>query len=651
MTAVPPPYAPRDHAQVQPSPSASTSVSPGPAAALEFNETTSVTLEWRITGMKATYDQSRGDAKSKCIKSAVFGDADNLWEVLWYPNSGVQGGEYASLYLSCVPTAQERDQGLGNKWTRKGLWWFRFEIKSTIPDDRTGKVVTLATKDASDHTFAVKTANWGWQQFAKRDQLFLHNTVLHADSVLVVCTIQAQPQPPAGWWLGLGLPPRADYVPANTVIGGRNVGSGGGLSSWAGGDGASGGVAGGTAAGGGVKRVVPRDLVNSVGALLDDQLYSDVEFIISPPGGRRRGGSSDADPSQPKRIYAAKKLLVRCEYFESMFNGGFREVEGVIEDDDSDEEMDVLSDSDVEDEVEQPLSASSHLGPHLTTTTSRASSTLPPRRRSMSADIQHAAVPDEERGMDEDLALEDTAVGGEGHADESMEDDGIAAEVQTNTKREITPGRTLSEQGVVMGPKKTRVVVRDAAWSTWWAILYYLYTDTIYFAPLSSSFAHGSPTSSSSTSMLTTHSRPGSMTSAALPAPLTLDLKTRQQWIQAWSAERGMTRDIPGPRPVSAKAVYRLADKLDLQALKLRAFQHIVGGLTAQNIPAEVFSRFSSTFEHVRKVQVAFFLKHWSEIKKSETMGQIWQQIRLGKHAGFEEVWPFIIEQLDYRSS
>ena len=58
-----------------------------------------------------------------------------------------------------------------------------------------------------------------------------------------------------------------------------------------------------------------------------------------------------------------------------------------------------------------------------------------------------------------------------------------------------------------------------------------------------------------------------------------------------------------GPRPVSAKAVYRLADKLDLPPLKLRAFQHIAGQLTAQNIPAEVFSRFSSTFEDVRKVR------------------------------------------------
>lgn len=61
-----------------------------------------------------------------------------------------------------------------------------------------------------------------------------------------------------------------------------------------------------------------------------------------------------------------------------------------------------------------------------------------------------------------------------------------------------------------------------------------------------------------------------------------------------------------GPRPVSAKAVYRLADKLDLPALKLRAFQHISSQLTAQNIPAEVFSRFSSTFEDVRKVSQHF---------------------------------------------
>ena len=204
--------------------------------------------------------------------------------MLWYANSGVQGGEYASLYLSCVvsscsnphplptdakPTAQERDQSIGGKWKRTGVWFFRFEIKSLVPDERSNKIITLATKDAADHTFAVKTANWGWQQFAKRDGLFLHPTVQMADGFLILCTIQAQPQPPAGYWLGMGIPPSVPQ-PAMMNVGGRHVGSGGGLSAWSGGSGASGGVAGGVAAAGGIKRVVPRDLVSAVGSMLDD---------------------------------------------------------------------------------------------------------------------------------------------------------------------------------------------------------------------------------------------------------------------------------------------------------------------------------------------------------------------------------------------
>jgi hypothetical protein len=171
----------------------------------------------------------------------------------------------------------------------------------------------------------------------------------------------------------------------------------------------------------------------------------------------------------------------------------------------------------------------------------------------------------------------------------------------------------------------------------------------IYFAPLTSSFDHPVPSR---------HSRTESLSHTLGVGASDRDPVTRRQWLQVWMSEHGITSsasggeddDAPlGPRPVSAKAVYRLADKLDLPALKLRAFQHICAGLTAQNIPAEVFSRFSTTFEDLRKVQVAFFLKHWHEIKKSETMTQIWQQIRNGKHVGFEEVWPLIVSQLDFR--
>ena len=69
------------------------------------------------------------------------------------------------------------------------------------------------------------------------------------------------------------------------------------------------------------------------------------------------------------------------------------------------------------------------------------------------------------------------------------------------------------------------------------------------------------------------------------------DPQTRLDWIHQWMAEHDI--DLPpdpssssalsssfyelhlGPRPVSAKSIYRLADKLGLLPLKLRAFQHI----------------------------------------------------------------------------
>lgn len=62
-------------------------------------------------------------AHSKCIKSAIFGDPDNLWEVLWYPNSGVQGGEYASLYLSCVVSNSQHRVSPTTTTTHGRCYW------------------------------------------------------------------------------------------------------------------------------------------------------------------------------------------------------------------------------------------------------------------------------------------------------------------------------------------------------------------------------------------------------------------------------------------------------------------------------------------------------------------------------------------------
>lgn len=53
---------------------------------------------------------------------------------------------------------------------------------------------------------------------------------------------------------------------------------------------------------------VPKELLDAFGSMLDDPMYSDVEFVLP-----RRGGGIRS----PRKIYAAKKLLCRADYFES----------------------------------------------------------------------------------------------------------------------------------------------------------------------------------------------------------------------------------------------------------------------------------------------------------------------------------------------
>lgn len=131
----------------------------------------------------------------------------------------------------------------------------------------------------------------------------------------------------------------------------------------------------------------------------------------------------------------------------------------------------MLSDSDVEDEAAEVSNAPINPSLHLTTTTSRGASDPPARRQSTSGDMQ-PIVPEQEMrgGGEEEAIMEDATAGGEGHADEAMEED--APEEVQGKRVEVTPTHQLS--GPVSGPKKTRVMVRDAAWSTWWAVLYWV---------------------------------------------------------------------------------------------------------------------------------------------------------------------------------
>lgn len=156
--------------------------------------------------------------------------------------------------------------------------------------------------------------------------------------------------------------------------------------------------------------------------------------------------------------------------------------------------MDGLSDSDGEEEA-----ADQHHG----SAPRRSLSPLPPRptsfhsTRKTSVSGDRPDQEDDEREGDEEdrMVIEEDAPegsGGTGGDEERTAGTGqtheavpeseasspsVSAAVSTagGSKREVGTDRPkLTQEGVAAGPKKTKVVVRDAAWSTWWAVLFWV---------------------------------------------------------------------------------------------------------------------------------------------------------------------------------
>ncbi|PIL22908.1 hypothetical protein GSI_15604 [Ganoderma sinense ZZ0214-1] len=552
-----------------------------------------------------------------------------------------------SLYLACEPTAAEKDNSVNGKWSREGLFNFGFEIRNV------SKTMQFNAKDAHDHSFHYPGAqNWGWAQFAKRDAVYYQATTVKShDAFVIICTITSSPAIPAP------VPPIPRYP-------------------------------------------VPRDLLDSMGGMLDDPLYSDVEFVLPQRG-----------KGPPRKIYAARRLLQRVDYFYAMFGSGFAESasdlallpeppspdDASVSDagafaqqfDDSDFEDDDVLDNDGDfpiDDSDPPADVS---GPPpnedddddaLPSTSTGAAGSGP----------SSSTVGNKRASVEDDETSETNNVLGLDAADEQEQDQDQSARntrpklshpstprtremaLERETQVPSSPLRTVEilpvqvqdrppPEVTVPGPTKARVVVKDVAYTTYRAVLYYIYTDTITFAPLSSTFLASSPqpppgaahtTSATSTPAALaseTQIQPpslafartgGQQSQSAASSADAAAARSRRDWIADWERE-----NPDRPRPPSAKSVYRLADKLELQDLKERAFQHIVRSLTVDNVMHEAFSAFSAAFEDVRKVEVNYMFEHWLEVRKGPLLN-IGQQLRFGRFPGFEEVWPTIIQNL-----
>lgn len=140
-----------------------------------------------------------------------------------------------------------------------------------------------------------------------------------------------------------------------------------------------------------------------------------------------------------------------------------------------------------------------------------------------------------------------------------------------------------------------QITITQTAFSTYYALIVFLTTGFIHFAPLSSSFV------SSTTS----------------------DRSTRLAFL---STCHDVSRDLP--LPVSPKSLYRLAHLLSLTDLQKRALDTFSSSLSVDNAAVELFSDTSVAYDELRAVILLFVKENWTKVKESTGWKELLAKIK-----------------------
>ncbi|TFK54021.1 hypothetical protein OE88DRAFT_1732748 [Heliocybe sulcata] len=161
------------------------------------------------------------------------------------------------------------------------------------------------------------------------------------------------------------------------------------------------------------------------------------------------------------------------------------------------------------------------------------------------------------------------------------------------------------------------IFIEDAAYTTWHALILYLYTGHVSFKPLRSESAGCGSASS---------------TFPDLSVPPNRD--------PSRNVDRLCTVQC------SPKSMYRLADKLGLPYLEILALEAIKASITINNIVQEVFSSFSSRYDTIREKQVDFLFNFLELPKVSEDLCVMMGRVATGELPHSKEAVTTIMHRL-----
>ncbi|GAA5890529.1 hypothetical protein JCM8208_004903 [Rhodotorula glutinis] len=158
-----------------------------------------------------------------------------------------------------------------------------------------------------------------------------------------------------------------------------------------------------------------------------------------------------------------------------------------------------------------------------------------------------------------------------------------------------------------------QITVKHAAYTTYRAVLRYLETGYIRFAPLSSSC------------------RPAIANATQTRAECVVAMRQAQP-------------DLPVP--ASTKSTYRLAQLLECKPLQQTCLVALIEQLTPYNAAAELFGDLSLLSTNWRKLVVAYVVKHWDAVVETATWKEAQARISRDEIPG---VAPIVLDLMDAR--
>lgn len=146
-----------------------------------------------------------------------------------------------------------------------------------------------------------------------------------------------------------------------------------------------------------------------------------------------------------------------------------------------------------------------------------------------------------------------------------------------------------------------RIEITGTAWRTYRAVLCWIYTSHIDFAPLASTYP------------------PPISTSASEPV-------TRRDFFTSFAESHPLL-----PLPASPKSVYRLAHFLEIPDLQELALASIKAQIRVSNVATELFGDLSMKYEKVQELELDFAVANWKAVRESDGLKEIQALIEAGE--------------------